>query len=121
MTTEEMLNALALEEWKAVIKEVFKSDVFKKWRQAYEKYHQEQMAAEKQSEKVEKVVERLAEERRLAKEQQKAEMIAKMGEDKRNQPQQPAVNTAPNQCPWSSEDYKMFRHECSGVGGWIGI
>ena len=47
MTSEESLDALVKEEWAAGMKEVFKEQVFKQRRDAYEKYCHKLAAEEK--------------------------------------------------------------------------
>ena len=58
MTSEKSLDALARDEWASEMKEVFKDQVWKAWRDAYEKYVREMVAEQKQQEKeVERVQE----------------------------------------------------------------
>ncbi|KAF7975702.1 hypothetical protein HWV62_8649 [Athelia sp. TMB] len=47
MTSDEVLDALARDEWAAAMKEVFKERVWQLWKQAYEKYCRDLVAEEK--------------------------------------------------------------------------
>lgn len=68
MTSDEMLDELAREEWKAAMQEIFKSEIFKRQKNAYEKYCREQAAVEREAEKARRVAEKLAERQRKANE-----------------------------------------------------
>jgi hypothetical protein len=66
MTSDEVLEELAREDWQAAMKEVFKSEIFKQRKNAYEQYCRDRAAQEKETEKARKVAERLEERQRKA-------------------------------------------------------
>jgi hypothetical protein len=66
MTSEEVLEELAREDWQAAMKEVFKSDVFKQRKRAYDQYCRDELANEKAAEKARKAVEKANERARKA-------------------------------------------------------
>ena len=51
MTSYEVLEELAWDDWQAEMKEVFKSDGFKQRKKAYDQYCQDQLANEKAAKK----------------------------------------------------------------------
>jgi hypothetical protein len=66
MTSDEVLEELARDDWQAAMKEVFKSDVFKQRKRAYDQYCRNELAKEKAAEKARKAAEKAGERARKA-------------------------------------------------------
>lgn len=73
MTSDKVLEELARDDWQAAMKEVFKSEVFKQRKRAYEQYCRDELASEKAAEKARKSVERAEERARKLAEKSRAQ------------------------------------------------